>query len=130
MPASTADTSTTAAAQQQLQQLQLQQQPFQPLPLLAPSPMRTTAPLSILTMSGSSNNIISGSSSSAASSSYGASGTTSSLIAEYGSEGSRSRASTPEPVDISTRPFFVTVAQVHLHSMLYYHQVTIATFCC
>jgi hypothetical protein len=52
-----------------------------------------------------------GSSSSAASSSYGGSGVAS-LVAEYGSEGSRSRASTPEPIDLSTRPFFVTVAQV------------------
>eukprot|EP00953_Heterococcus_sp_UTEX-ZZ885_P002869 2075-Heterococcus_DN1.PRE.1 len=110
IPASTADTSTTAAAHhQQLQQLPavpLQQQLFQPLPLLAPSPMRTTAPLSILTTGGNS---ISGSSS-AASSSYGGSGVAS-VVAEYGSEGSRSRASTPEPIDISTRPFFVTVAQ-------------------
>jgi hypothetical protein len=110
MAASTTDISTTAAVHQQLLQPSLPQQLFQPLPLLAPSPMRATAPLSILTMSG--NSINNTGSSSAASSSYGGSGGVSSLVAEYGSEGSRSRASTPEPIDISTRPFFVTVAQV------------------
>jgi hypothetical protein len=65
-----------------------------------------------------SGNSISGSSS-AASSSYGGSGVAS-LVAEYGSEGSRSRASTPEPIDISTRPFFVTVAQVLCYPTLCY----------